>query len=159
MKKLLFIAIIFLFVACQAQTKPDSAVAPKKFAVDKSVAALKKKLDPIAYQVTCNEATEKAFSGKYWDNHQTGTYHCAVCGAELFSSTTKFESGSGWPSFYQPLKKTAILEEADKSFGMDRTKVTCSHCGAHLGHLFADGPNPTGLRYCVNSASLNFIKK
>lgn len=112
------------------------------------------KLSPEQYKVLRQGATERAFTGEYWDTKTPGTYKCAGCGAELFSSDTKFASGSGWPSFYQPLDSEMIDEEEDRSFGMVRTEIKCSNCGGHLGHVFNDGPNPTGLRYCVNSASL-----
>lgn len=112
------------------------------------------KLDPEQFRVLRQGETERAFTGKYWDTKTRGTYRCAGCGAELFSSDTKFESGSGWPSFYQPMDPDMVDEEEDRSFGMVRTEIKCSNCGGHLGHVFEDGPNPTGLRYCVNSASL-----
>ena len=103
--------------------------------------------------------TERAFSGKYWDNHEHGTYNCAGCGLSLFSSDTKFESGTGWPSFYQPIKKSHVTEHKDVSYGMTRVEAVCARCDGHLGHVFDDGPNPTGLRYCMNSASLAFVKQ
>ncbi|MCW3089599.1 MAG: Peptide methionine sulfoxide reductase msrB [Ferruginibacter sp.] len=129
------------------------------FTVTKTDAEWKKTLTPEAYQVTRKEGTERAFSGKYWNNHENGIYKCVCCDQELFSSATKFESGTGWPSFWQTISKNAIVDENDNSYNMDRTKVTCSRCGAHLGHVFEDGPRPTGLRYCINSVSLVFIKK
>ncbi len=120
----------------------------------KTEAEWRVKLTPEQYHVLREGGTERAFTGSYWDSKKPGVYHCAGCGAELFSSDTKYESGSGWPSFYQPLDTNMIEELEDRSFGMVRTEIRCSNCGGHLGHVFDDGPNPTGLRYCVNSASL-----
>jgi peptide-methionine (R)-S-oxide reductase len=130
-----------------------------KFAVTKTDEEWKKQLSPEAYQVTRKEGTERAYTGKYWDNHEKGVYNCVCCGQELFNSATKFESGTGWPSFYQPISKKNVLVESDNSIDMERVKVTCSKCGAHLGHVFEDGPKPTGLRYCINSVSLVFARK
>jgi len=115
----------------------------------------REKLDFDQYQILRQAGTERAFTGKYWDEHRDGTYRCAGCGQALFTSDTKFESGSGWPSFYQPMEGAELIEEEDRSHGMIRTEVKCGNCGGHLGHIFPDGPQPTGLRYCVNSASLD----
>jgi peptide-methionine (R)-S-oxide reductase len=120
-----------------------------------SEAEWKEKLSPDQYQVLRQGGTERAFTGRYWDSKAEGVYRCAGCGEKLFSSDTKYESHSGWPSFYQPMSDNIIDEEVDRSYGMVRTEIKCANCGGHLGHVFDDGPRPTGLRYCVNSASLD----
>jgi peptide-methionine (R)-S-oxide reductase len=119
----------------------------------------RRELTPEQFAVCREKGTERAFTGRFWDHHEDGTYRCSACGEPLFDSATKFDSGTGWPSFWQPVEESRVETEEDTSHGMRRTEVTCAACGAHLGHVFPDGPRPTGLRYCINSVSLDFDKK
>jgi len=159
--KPLNITIILLSLSLFAcgQEKSKKVQTTNQFAVNKTEAEWKKSLTPMQFEVLRQKGTERAFTGALWDNHESGVYYCAGCQQELFSSETKFESGSGWPSFYQPIKEGAVAVGTDTSYGMVRDEVVCSRCGGHLGHVFEDGPKPTGLRYCMNSASMKFEKK
>ncbi len=154
-------------VAAEAPAPPEAPTVSESDAmagssegkIVKSEEQWKKELTPEQFYVMREKGTERAFTGKYWDTKTPGIYKCAGCGAVLFESETKFDSGCGWPSFYQAIDDKRILEHVDRSHGMVRTEVTCARCGAHLGHVFDDGPNPTGLRYCINSVSIDLEAK
>ena len=135
-----------------AEPRPSKALPESK-------EELKKRLTPEQFEVTQNKGTERPFSGLYWDTKTQGTYRCVVCGQELFSSEQKFDSGCGWPSYWKAIEEGKLKTVEDKSHGMERTEVMCGRCGAHLGHVFDDGPKPTGLRYCINSASIKLEEK
>jgi len=158
---------MFLFITCnQAQSTQSVSdkviVTPQGDTIQKvikSEAEWKLELTDFEYFVLREAGTERAFTGAFWNKKEKGTYVCRACGFPLFSSDTKFKSGTGWPSFYQPVNKYCIADKKDNKYGWDRTEVRCARCGGHLGHVFPDGPKPTGLRYCINSASLKFVEK
>lgn len=142
--------------SCASRAAEPSKRTARRFKVEKTDDEWRKILTPQQYEVLRNKGTERAFTGASWNEHRKGTFRCAGCATPLFSSEAKFESGTGWPSFWQPISATAVVEDRDVSHGMVRTEVLCATCGGHLGHVFDDGPRPTGLRYCMNSAALAF---
>ena len=146
-------AVISLTSCSQKNQSTTSTMAPT---VDKTEEDWKKELSPEQFRILREKGTERAFTGEFWDHHDIGTYSCAACGQELFQSDSKFDSGCGWPSYFKPINELVISEDKDTTYGMVRTEVMCSKCGGHLGHVFPDGPPPTGLRYCINSGALIF---
>ncbi len=156
MHKIVTFVLLIGIAAAAATAVAGPEPKQGKSAVEKSDKQWQKELEPAQYRVLRCSATEAPFTGKYYNKHDKGTYFCAGCGAALFSSSAKFDSGSGWPSYFQPINDAAVGEKVDMSLGTPRTEILCAKCGGHLGHVFRDGPQPTGLRYCVNSAALDF---
>ena len=166
---LIYILLLLSSIACAQSNTGETASASEKPTtvsvdipnqvdkIEKNRKEWKRELGDLAFEVLREKGTERAFTGEYWNNKKEGTYICAGCNLPLFSSETKFKSGTGWPSFWKPLNEKVVSEESDRSYGMVRTEVLCARCDGHLGHVFNDGPEPTGLRYCLNSVSLKFV--
>jgi peptide-methionine (R)-S-oxide reductase len=158
MKKILLIIPLFCFLSCKSSSQEKSG-DEKTFEIVKTADEWKQELSDFEYKVIREKGTERAGTGSLLNNKEEGIYHCRACGLELFKSDSKFESGTGWPSFYEPYSDENIYQETDYKIGYPRSEIMCNRCGGHLGHVFNDGPKPTGLRYCVNSVSLSFEKK
>lgn len=156
MQRIIFSFLLLCVFACKSQSQNTQETEKSKTPVEKTSKEWQTCLTPEQYRILREKGTERAFTGKFYDHHEKGTYTCAGCGHKLFASAHKFDSGTGWPSYWQPYSQYAIKTNSDKSHGMDRSEVVCSKCGGHLGHVFDDGPAPTGMRYCINSAALNF---
>jgi peptide-methionine (R)-S-oxide reductase len=181
-KSMKYLVILLAVAACNNTPSPSAAASPKPsepaivaatdsivpaqydangkiLKISKTDEEWRRELSELEFHVLRKEGTERAFTGDLWKHHEHGIYVCRGCGLPLFSSETKFDSGTGWPSFYQPITKDCIADHTDNSYGMDRTEVECARCGGHQGHVFPDGPPPTGLRYCINSVSLDFVRQ
>jgi peptide-methionine (R)-S-oxide reductase len=156
MRKLVSFSIAAILSLASCSQKNQSTTSTMIPPVVKTEEEWKKELSPEQFRILREKGTERAFTGEFWDHHDIGTYSCAACGQELFQSDSKFDSGCGWPSYFKPINELVISEEKDVSYGMVRTEVMCSKCGGNLGHVFPDGPPPTGMRYCINSGSLVF---
>ena len=156
MRKLVSFSIAAILSLASCSQKNQSTTSTMVPPVVKTEEEWKKELSPEQFRILREKGTERAFTGEFWDHHEIGTYSCAACGQELFQSDSKFDSGCGWPSYFKSINDLVISEEKDTSYGMVRTEVMCSKCGGHLGHVFPDGPPPTGMRYCINSGSLVF---
>jgi peptide-methionine (R)-S-oxide reductase len=163
MRKVLIVFSTIIIFSCNVKSQNNTNMSDQnkksEYEVNKSDEEWKQILTPVEFQILREKGTEYAFTGEYFDHKEKGTYVCAGCGNELFTSETKYNSGCGWPSFYEPLSEEKVGEFEDRSHGMVRTEIVCNKCGGHLGHVFPDGPKPTGLRYCINSASLDFKKQ